>query len=444
MKVQRSLYDRLAVHMIMIIVCYAVIFYVLAEFQAAAWLFIGVTLVAVFTTLGMIRLSLKPLNEVISALEISTLSLKDSDFSMTIHDENYSELTVLLDNFNNLSSILRQERLSLFQREQLLNRVIQEVPVALILTDDYDRIILSNVAAKTLLDYPKKLDGELLPPLIENMPSALHQATINKQSGLFNETLGNEKISYSLTCHKVNLTNKDHHLFLYKNLTHEMFRKESDIWKNTIRLISHELNNSLAPIKSLTSSAKKIIDAPEHLHLLPNIFDTIGDRIENLHHFLIQYATYARLPAPKLKPTNLSLLVKNTGRLMNIKTVIDIEDGTSDVDKTQIEQALLNLIKNAKESESAIDDISLEITANSHQIVIAVKDGGNGMKSSQLTQALMPFYTTKNEGSGLGLALCNDIVMAHHGKLRLSNREYRDEIIGFCVELVLPNNNLNH
>jgi len=443
MKANRSLYKRLASSMSLITISYGFIFYILASYQATTWLFIGVTLLVLVTILAMIKSSLRPLNEVVRALEMGTMSLKDNDFSMTIHDEKYSELTVLLENFNNLSSILRQERLSLFQREQLLHRVIQEVPVALILIDDNDRIILSNVAAKTLLDYQKKLDGEQFSPLIENMPSALHHATTNKQSGLFSEILSNEKVSYSLTCHKVNLINKDHHLFLYKNLTHEMFRKESDIWKKTIRLISHELNNSLAPIKSLTSSAKKIIDAPEHLHLLPNIFDTIGDRIENLHHFLIQYATYARLPSPKLKPSDLALLVNNTGQLMGIKTQITCEDSTCDIDKAQIEQALLNLIKNAKESGSDIDDITLKITANAHHVTIAVRDGGGGMNSSQLSQALMPFYTTKNEGSGLGLALCNEIIMAHHGKLRLSNCKYNHEIVGFCVEFSLPKSNLN-
>lgn len=438
MKVKRSLYKRLTVNMTCLIIFYSVVFYVLSTYQATIWLFVGVTTLAILVMLATIKQSLKPLNEMISALELGAMSLKANDFSVTIHNEHYKELTVLVENFNNLSSILREERLFIFQREQLLNRVIQEVPVALILTDNHDRIILSNVAAKTLLDYQKRLDGELLLPLIEKMPSALHLATINKQSGLYSETLENEKISYSLTCHQVSLSSKKHHLFLYKNLTQDMFRKESDIWKKAIRLISHELNNTLAPIKSLTNSAKKIIKAPEHLHMLPNIFDTIGDRIENLHEFLIQYATYARLPAPKRKLINLSQLVKTTGEFMGINTHVESEIIECAVDKTQIEQALLNLIKNAKESESSIEHISLTITTDKKQIIITVKDAGHGMNGSQLQQALLPFYTTKNEGSGLGLALSNDIVMAHHGKLRLSNRERDNKVVGFCVELVLP------
>lgn len=385
-----------------------------------------------------IKRSLIPLQELMDAMDVGVRSFKNNDFSITIHNKQYDELGQLLDTFNELSQVLREQRLTLFQREQLLNRVIQETPVAIMLTDNRNRIMLSNTAAKNLLDYHQRLDGELLPQLIDGMPAALQQATRDKRSGLFSEMLANEKISYSLTCHHLILNNQSHQLFLYKNLTKDISRKESDIWKKAIRLISHELNNSLAPLKSLTSSAKKIIDAPEHLSILPNVLDTISDRIESLHVFLTQYATYARLPSPKMQSINLNELVMSVAGLMNVRANISLEIIIVDGDKAQLEQALLNLIKNASESGSVVEGIEVSLLEEHDQAILMVTDSGQGMSEQQLQQALLPFYTTKHQGSGLGLALCNDIVIAHAGKLTISNLYKEGLISGLKVAMSLP------
>ena len=413
------------------------------SYNATSFFIIAITLVAIGTTAMLIKHSLAPLREMINAMDVGVRSFKNNDFSITIHNKQYDELGKLLDTYNELSQVLREQRLTLFQREQLLNRVIQETPVAIMLTNDKDRIMLSNTAAKHLLGYHQRLDGELLPELIDGMPTALQQATRDKRSGLFSEMLANEKISYSLTCHHLTLNNKSHQLFLYKNLTKDISRKESDIWKKAIRLISHELNNSLAPLKSLTSSAKKIIEAPEHLSMLPSVLDTISERIESLHVFLTQYATYARLPAPKMQSINLNELAVNVAGLMNVKVSVSAHPILVDGDKAQLEQALLNLIKNATESGSELERIEVSLSQQQEQTLLSVTDGGQGMSEQQLQQALLPFYTTKHQGSGLGLALCNDIVVAHAGKLTIRNLESEEITIGLQVVITLPLSKLN-
>ena len=321
----RSLFRRLLGYMSLVISGYGLLIYILMSYSATSLFIVMITFFAFGVTAMFIKRSLIPLQELMDAMDVGVRSFKNNDFSITIHNKQYDELGQLLDTFNELSQVLREQRLTLFQREQLLNRVIQETPVAIMLTDNRNRIMLSNTAAKNLLDYHQRLDGELLPQLIDGMPAALQQATRDKRSGLFSEMLANEKISYSLTCHHLILNNQSHQLFLYKNLTKDISRKESDIWKKAIRLISHELNNSLAPLKSLTSSAKKIIDAPEHLSILPNVLDTISDRIESLHVFLTQYATYARLPSPKMQSINLNELVMSVAGLMNVRANISLE-----------------------------------------------------------------------------------------------------------------------
>ena len=443
MNTPRSLFSRLLGYMSLIICSYGLLIYWLMSYNATSFFIIAITLVAIGTTAMLIKHSLAPLREMINAMDVGVRSFKNNDFSITIHNKQYDELGKLLDTFNELSQVLREQRLTLFQREQLLNRVIQETPVAIMLTNDKDRIMLSNTAAKHLLGYHQRLDGELLPELIDGMPTALQQATRDKRSGLFSEMLANEKISYSLTCHHLTLNNKSHQLFLYKNLTKDISRKESDIWKKAIRLISHELNNSLAPLKSLTSSAKKIIEAPEHLSMLPSVLDTISERIESLHVFLTQYATYARLPAPKMRSINLNELAVNVAGLMNVKVSVSAHPILVDGDKAQLEQALLNLIKNATESGSELERIEVNLIQQQEQTLLSVTDGGQGMSEQQLQQALLPFYTTKHQGSGLGLALCNDIVIAHAGKLTIRNLESEEIIIGLQVAITLPLSKLN-
>ena len=443
MNTPRSLFSRLLGYMALIICSYGLLIYWLMSYNATSFFIIVITLLAIGTTAVLIKHSLAPLREMIDAMDVGVRSFKNNDFSITIHNKQYDELGKLLDTFNELSQVLREQRLTLFQREQLLNRVIQETPVAIMLTNDNERIMLSNTAAKHLLGYHQRLDGELLPELIDGMPATLQQATRDKRSGLFSEMSANEKISYSLTCHHLTLNNKSHQLFLYKNLTKDISRKESDIWKKAIRLISHELNNSLAPLKSLTSSAKKIIDAPAHLSMLPSVLDTIGERIESLHVFLTQYATYARLPAPKMQSINLNELVASVAGLMNVKGKVSSEPIIINGDKAQLEQALLNLIKNATESGSELERIEVNLSQQQEQTLLLVTDGGQGMSEQQLQQALLPFYTTKHQGSGLGLALCNDIVIAHAGKLTISNLVREEKISGLQVAITLPLSKLN-
>lgn len=401
---------------------------------------IAASVVTIIIMLSYLKSFVEPFSQMVEALEVGVRSLKDNDFSVTIQNKHYQEFDFLIDTYNELTNVLRHERLSIFQREQLLNKVIQATPVALILTDNNGRIVLSNYAAKNLLNYQAKLDGELFHQAIEGIPQGLYEATINRKDGLVTESLNNEAICYSLTCQQVTLANKMHHLYLYKNLTSDISRKENDIWKKAIRLISHELNNSLAPIKSLTSSAKKIIEQPKHHQMLPDIFDTIGNRVENLHLFLSQYATYARLPAPQFKTVELASFIESIERLSQIKVNVDVNESTIVIDQAQIEQALLNLIKNAKESGSAIADIELTITQLNQQLMVTLVDGGSGMSQTQLQQALLPFFTTKPTGSGLGLALCNEIIIAHNGKLKLANRRdaQGETISGIEVQFSLP------
>ena len=379
-------------------------------------------LLTLFLLFIAIKWFLAPIGDVISALETGVSAMKDNDFSITIHNEQYDELDTLVQFYNDLSDVLRKERSALMQREVLLDKVIQSTPVAMILTNDADQIVYSNKAARTLLQEPR-LEGHTLAQLTKEIPTAMRRATAEKQDGLFTESVHGETVVYSLNYQKFLLQNQAHHLYLYKNLTTEISRNEIALWKQVIRLISHELNNSLAPISSMTGSAKKILKQQENLDMLPDMLDTIERRAQRLFEFTRQYARLARLPAARKQAVNLTEFLSDIERICDVNTSSDLQADTLSMDSAQIEQVLINIVKNAKESGSDPEQVRLIVRQDADEIQFEVTDRGSGLGSEQLSQAMLPFYTTKKSGTGIGLPLCNEIVAGHGGRLRIRNRK---------------------
>jgi two-component system nitrogen regulation sensor histidine kinase NtrY len=379
--------------------------------------------------------ALDPIKDVLQALDIGVNSFNDKDFSITIDNQQYSEFSLIIDTYNNLAKVMRDERMAIYQRELLLDTVIQSTPVALILTNNHGHIVYSNLAAKTLLNQKKTLEGMNFADIYQHMPQALMEATANKRDGLITEKLNDETIVYHLNYQSFTLNKQQHNLYLYKNLTSDMSRKESDIWKQVIRLISHELNNSLAPISSLTNSAKKVVASNKNQHMLPEMLDTISRRSAHLHQFIEQYAHFARLPHPNKSAVELRPFIQTITQLCEVETVTRFEANTLFCDTAQIEQVLINLIKNAKESGSSLGQVLLRVYQKADHMTFEVTDQGKGMTEQQLLQALLPFYTTKSEGTGVGLALCNEIVIAHGGKLKLENQKDGGLKVAFSLSL---------
>jgi signal transduction histidine kinase len=376
---------------------------------------------------------LAPLLRLARALEGAVLSYRDGDFSLNLAPDGPRELKVLMRLHADLGLALREQRQHLAQRELLLDTVVQNTPVALVLTAPSERIAIANLAARQLLGDGRSLVGLDFATVIATQPETLREALAGDGDRLFTVTLpdGSEETFHHST-RSFRLQGQPHRLRLLRRMTRELSRAEVATWKRVIRVLSHELNNSLAPISSLAHSGAELARRG-NTERLPQVLASIGERAAHLHGFLSGYASFAKLPAPRREAVDWQAFLDRLATLGEFNLDGDVPAEPGWFDAAQVEQALLNLLKNAHESGSDPDEVALRLTQAGGEQRIEVLDRGPGMSEAVLAQALLPFYSTKRSepgsksgaqgGTGLGLALVREIAEAHDGRIALSNRD---------------------
>ncbi|WHI48634.1 ATP-binding protein [Microbulbifer sp. VAAF005] len=372
--------------------------------------------------IGLIRHTIGPLNSTIKSLQNGLLNFRDGDFSISLVPPKDNELRQITLLYNEIGEHLRKERAHIYQRELLLDTVIQTSPQALLLVDQSDRIIYSNSSAKQLLNNGKPIQGLLLQKLLPKSPKEIVSAINSWKNGLFNYTDTNGPHSMHIGNSTFVLNAQKHRLIVLREMTRELTRAEVEVWKKVIRLISHELNNSLAPISSLAHSGKVLVTKPGKEQALEKVFDIIADRCKHLTEFTQGYASFAKLPPPSCETIAWQDLVDRIMPIQAFSLKGSLPDEPGYFDLIQLEQALLNLIKNSREAGSNSEDIELEIATDTFGQKLVLSDRGCGMSEKVLEQALLPFFSTKEQGVGLGLALCREIIDAHDGYIQLLNR----------------------
>jgi nitrogen fixation/metabolism regulation signal transduction histidine kinase len=349
-------------------------------------------------------------------------SLRDRDFSVSVTPTGPDEIGDLTAQYNSLGDSLRRERLDLYQRELLLDTVVQTTPLALVLTNASDAIVFGNIAARQLFRAGRKLEGLKFGALLEQAPQPMREAVEGGTDTLFTVNEGADAEIFHVSHRPFSLNSQPHRLLLFKQLTREMAAQEVAIWKKVIRVIAHELNNSLAPITSLAHSGQILAEEP-NAERLARVFSTIEERASHLATFIDGYARFAKLPRPRPAAVAWGHLLMGLKGSLSFRVLEPLPRSEGWLDAPQVEQVLINLIKNAIESGSPEDEVTLGVSERHGGVALEVSDRGGGLTPEVLRDALLPFYSTKPKGTGLGLTLCREIVDAHGGRLSIANRE---------------------
>jgi two-component system, NtrC family, nitrogen regulation sensor histidine kinase NtrY len=357
-------------------------------------------------------------------------AIREEDFSFRLRGAGREDsLADLILEINALASRLQHQKISALEATALLNKVMMEIDVAVFTFDQQERLRIVNRAGEQLL-------GRIAPRML----------------GLTAEELGLKEFLQSTRPQTVQMTfpgkhgrwaishtsfrenGVPHQLLIISDLSRALREEERQAWQRLIRVLGHELNNSLAPIKSIAGTLGSLTvrsSLPEDVTQdMQQGLRVIENRVESLNRFMQAYTQLARMPAPQRMRIEVAPLVQRVASLerrLQVKT-LEGPDVQIDADPDQLEQLLINLVRNAVDASldpSLKQPGSVEVgwRVNARSVEIFIRDEGPGLLNSD--NLFVPFFTTKHGGSGIGLILSRQIAEAHGGVLQLTNRHDR-------------------
>ncbi|MFN8666012.1 MAG: ATP-binding protein [Gemmatimonadaceae bacterium] len=363
-------------------------------------------------------------------------ALREGDFSLRARlGRSDDALGLALLEINMLGDTLRTQRQGAMEASSLLRAVMAEIDVAIFTFDDRDTLRLVNRAGERLLDQrADRLVGSGASSL--GLGALLRGASPQVYDLAFPERSGRWEVRRTIFRQE----GRPHALLVIADVTKSLREEELLAWQRIVRVLSHEINNSLAPIKSLAGSLQVIVergatDAESHEDMQRGL-GIIASRADALSRFMSSYARLARLPAPQRRQLRVDELVRRVAAIEQ-RMPVRVAPGpemTIHADRDQLEQALINLVRNAVDASlSTGGAVDVGWRMDGARLELVVRDEGPGLPPS--ANLFVPFFTTKPQGTGIGLVLSRQIAEAHGGILSLENRRDRP---GCIAVLALP------
>ncbi len=394
------------------------------------WYFLGaelLILISIAVTWQLYRGFLKPLNLLSAGIE----SIKDRDFSTTFIKTGQQELDRLIDVYNRMIEQLRSERLKQREQHYFLERLIEATPIGVVILDYDERISMLNPPARSILSVPPEkalgcaLDDVLSSPWRELARMKSGETMIIRTHGI-----------NTYRCRKSHFLDRgfQRYFILIEELTREIMVTQKRAYGKVIRMMSHETNNSVGAVNSILQSSLAFSDRmlEDDAKEFEQVIQVAISRNQGLGRFMSNLADVVRIPQPVKRRIDLHSLLSSVQRLMS-STCNNRAIGWNldyartnlmvDMDAEQMEQVLVNVLKNAIEAIEGRGTITIRTGVNPSELVII--DDGRGVDPQTARNLFAPFYTTKPNGQGIGLTLTQEILSNHGFRFSLETTPQR-------------------
>ena len=395
-----------------------------------------VTLVCLLFLIYFYRKVVKPMNSIANGMEL----LHEQDFSSKLSSVGQPEADQIVEIFNRMMQRIKNERLQLREQNHFLDLLINASPMGVIILDFEQRVTTINPSAIKFIGADENIIGCKL----ENVKSPLAQEIIK----INNDSSQTVRLNSANVYHCSRLTFRDkgfaHPFILIEQMTEEVHRAEKNAYEKVIRMIAHEVNNTICGITSTLDSATEVLQTitPDTLQTdadeLCSVMRVCEERGYNMSRFITRFADVVKIPQPVPTATNLNDCVQRCKRFMEhmcreksitLELRLAEEKIPVSIDTTLFEQVLVNIIKNSVESIGSDGEISITTCSSPASIIIA--DNGKGISKDVEQQLFSPFFTTKSGGQGIGLIFIRE-VLGNHG-CRYSLRTDSDNLTRFTI-----------
>lgn len=365
----------------------------------------------------------KPLRSISNGINL----LREQDFGSRLAHVNQHEADRIINMFNGMMQSLKEERLKLREQNHFLDLLIGVSPMGILILDDKDTVKTANTAAATFLGFEKQSELSGMAIGMINSPLGMIISSI-PLGGTVTERL-NDSMIYR--CSKLFFMDKGfpHPFILIEKLTDEIMKAEKKSYEKVIRMIAHEVNNTMAGVNSMLSTTGQILkDSDDTTYLeLAELISVCKSRCSDMSGFITSFANVVKIPDADIKRSDLNLYLKNRRILFeslcstrNISLNLDLspEPLIAMIDPILLEQAFINIIKNSVESIGENGSINISTTAN--PTTVTVTDNGSGITPEVSRMLFSPFFSTKADGQGIGLLFISDVLAKHDCKFSLA------------------------
>jgi nitrogen fixation/metabolism regulation signal transduction histidine kinase len=403
--------------------------------------------------IGLIFLLIRYVNKTNRSLKQFLENLKYSDYvnSDNLSNKSFKELNL---SFNEIIRYVRLAELEKESTHHYLRQVLDQMPTGIIASDEQGKVEIINRAGLDILEFDSLSSLSQLDNLQKELSSEIKQLANSKKKTISIQTKSDLK-SILFKHKEIVINQRKIQVISFENIRAELDLEEEKAWQKIFRVLTHEIMNSIAPIRSLTNSVLQIFLTKEETKNIKQLSEedirfavtglqSIENRNKGLSNFVADFKKLMRVPEPKIEQIEINRFVNEVFPLLEElcadkknKIVYNplLKSKSFGIDKEQITQVLINLVKNSVEAiPSEKGRIEINSILGENKITLSIEDNGEGISKEVLSEIFIPFFTTKKEGSGIGLSLSRQIIRNHNAELRISSVKSK----GTKCELIFP------